>query len=285
MNVAEITVQAGDLSLAVKTWGDPSHPPVLALHGWQDNAATFDRLAPLFPDYYWVVPDLPGHGLSEHRGIAADYGIWQYGVEVMALANALSLDNFLLVGHSMGAGIGGLLAAIYHERIHKLVMLDVIGTMTTTAANSPAQLRESIDKRINHSLRKAGMYATRQAAIKARANNGVSEEGAALLGERGIAESEAGFYWRHDQRLSLRSMMSIGEEQMQVFLAAIQCPVLLITSAGAVQSETVIQERMAMVPRIEREHFQGGHHQHLDGDVDAIAGVMARFLENGAFPG
>ena len=281
MNMADITVQAGDLVLAVKTWGHPDNPPVLALHGWQDNAATFDQLAPLFPDYYWIVPDLPGHGLSEHRGAAADYGIWHYGVEVMALADALDLDKFLMVGHSMGAGIGGLLAATYPERIRQLVMLDVIGAMTTAAANSPAQLRESIDKRITRPLRKAGVYATREAAVKARANNGVSEVGAALLGARGIAGNDAGFYWRHDQRLSLRSLMSLGEEQMQVFLAAIQCPVLLITSARAVQPESEIQARQAMVPRIRRVHFPGGQHQHLDGDVAAIAGAIAAFWEAG----
>ena len=279
MKTSERVIQAGDLPLAIKTWGDPKNQPVLALHGWQDNAATFDRLIPLFPDYYWIVPDLPGHGQSQHRGHAADYSIWHYCVEVMALADALGLEKFILVGHSMGGSIASLLAGSCPERIEKLVLLDVIGTITTPAANSPAQLRESIEKRTRRPLRKAGLYPDRTAAEAARAKVGVTPEAAALLGERGIEAGEEGYYWRHDQRLTLRSLMSLGEEQMAAFLAAITCEVLLVVSKEAVQREEVIRERAALVKRIRTVHFDGGHHQHLDGDVAAIAACMRDFLE------
>lgn len=278
MTPVEHSVTTGDLRLAVKTWGDPKHPAIIALHGWLDNAATFDRLAPLFPGYFWVVPDLPGHGRSEHRGKGAEYSIWNYAVEVIALADAMDLPAFILVGHSMGGGISSLLAGLFPERVRALVLLDVIGTITTPAANSPAQLRLGIEQRVGKPLRRAGLYSTREAAILARVKKGITRDAASLLGERGITESPQGFYWCHDQHLALKSLMSLDGDQMAAFLRAITCPVLLVMSAQAVQGEAEIRERSTLVQDIRVAHLDGGHHQHLDGDVAAIAELIGGFL-------
>ena len=64
----ELTLDLPHLRLAARAWGDPSLPPLLALHGWLDNAASFDRLAPLLCEHFHIVAlDLPGHGRSGHR--------------------------------------------------------------------------------------------------------------------------------------------------------------------------------------------------------------------------
>ncbi|KAG8302741.1 hypothetical protein J6590_025016 [Homalodisca vitripennis] len=50
-----------------KWWGPQDKNPVIAIHGWQDNAGTFDNLAPLLPaDVPFLCIDLPGHGFSSH---------------------------------------------------------------------------------------------------------------------------------------------------------------------------------------------------------------------------
>ena len=48
---AECHWEVHGLRLAGLAWGDPASPPVLCLHGWLDNAASFDALASLLPDY------------------------------------------------------------------------------------------------------------------------------------------------------------------------------------------------------------------------------------------
>lgn len=45
----EVTIPVPWGEIAGKWYGDRSQQPVLALHGWQDNAGTFDRLVPLLP--------------------------------------------------------------------------------------------------------------------------------------------------------------------------------------------------------------------------------------------
>ena len=35
--------------IAAKAWGSHQSPPVLCLHGWLDNANSFDRIIPLLP--------------------------------------------------------------------------------------------------------------------------------------------------------------------------------------------------------------------------------------------
>jgi pimeloyl-ACP methyl ester carboxylesterase len=35
------------LALSAQVWGDDAAPPLLALHGWLDNAGSFALLAPL----------------------------------------------------------------------------------------------------------------------------------------------------------------------------------------------------------------------------------------------
>ena len=63
------------LTLAAQVWGRRGGTPVLALHGWLDNASTFDLLAPLVPECELVALDLAGHGRSGFRSPDALIGL------------------------------------------------------------------------------------------------------------------------------------------------------------------------------------------------------------------
>ncbi|HAS30592.1 MAG TPA: alpha/beta hydrolase, partial [Alcanivorax sp.] len=78
--------------------------PVLALHGWLDNAASFQPLAePL--GHPLVALDFAGHGHSEHRPRHQATHYVDHVRDVLAVADQLGWDRFVLVGHSMGAGV------------------------------------------------------------------------------------------------------------------------------------------------------------------------------------
>jgi len=54
------------LTIACKLWGNPKNPPIVAVHGWLDNANSFDYLAEfLLHDFYFIAIDLPGHVSSD----------------------------------------------------------------------------------------------------------------------------------------------------------------------------------------------------------------------------
>ena len=97
------------LTIAGLAWGRPDAQPVLALHGWLDNAASFSALAPLLEDYYVVALDLTGHGQSSRRSADASYQIWDDLPQLAAVIESLGWQQFAVLGHSRGAIIGGLL--------------------------------------------------------------------------------------------------------------------------------------------------------------------------------
>ena len=59
----EISFQAPWGVITAKAWGPEDGKPFLGLHGWLDNANTFDKIAPLLPENIRLVAmDFPGHG-------------------------------------------------------------------------------------------------------------------------------------------------------------------------------------------------------------------------------
>ncbi len=65
------------LRFAAQQWGDESGRPVLALHGWLDNSASFTPLAPQLRGLNIIALDMAGHGQSCHRPGSAPYNIWE----------------------------------------------------------------------------------------------------------------------------------------------------------------------------------------------------------------
>ena len=91
-------------------WGSSSGTPVLALHGWLDNAASFRRSRLIFRGVQLLALDLPGHGASDHRPQGVRYHLMDYVPAVLEAADALGLASMLIMGHSLGGSIAGLAA-------------------------------------------------------------------------------------------------------------------------------------------------------------------------------
>ena len=104
-------------SLAAEVWGSPGDRPILASHGWLDNAGSFELLAPLLPGCEIVALDLAGHGSSGSRSVDSAYNLWQDVGDLLDVADELAWPRCTLLGHSRGAGISMLFAATFPERV------------------------------------------------------------------------------------------------------------------------------------------------------------------------
>jgi pimeloyl-ACP methyl ester carboxylesterase len=182
--------------------GEPGAPRVLALHGWLDNAASFVPLAAHLPGLDLVCPDFPGHGRSAHLAPGADYSFAAAVHGVLDIADALGWERFALLGHSMGAGIGSLVAAGCPGRIERFVAIEALGALAEVPERTVERLRDAVaatralpDKRLR-------IFPDIATAVRARMQaNGLSEAVARLLVERGLAPVECGFAWSSDPRL------------------------------------------------------------------------------------
>jgi len=270
------------MTLTAKCWGDPESVPLLALHGWMDNAASFDSLAPYLGDYYMVSLDLPGHGFSSHRPLGVRYHILDYVGDVLQVADHLGWERFSLMGHSMGAGIASYVAAVASESIDKLILIDGIGTLTTAAEEAPNLLSESIKDMKKEGQTRLTVYPEMDDAAKARqrAVGIISREAALILCERGMKPVENGYVWKTDPKLRMASAMRLTENMVESFLKKIKAPVLLLTGKESFfQFAELFGNRIGCVKDMEIEEMEGGHHLHLEPEtVEGVATKINEFL-------
>lgn len=280
MQVAEeIKIQAGTLQLAARAWGPSDASPVIALHGWLDNAASFDGLAPFLKNVRLIALDLPGHGFSEHLPPGCFYHYIDYLPRVLAAADALGWERFTLLGHSLGAGIATLLAGIVPERITRLALIEGLGPLSMSPAEAPKQFVKAMRAAKTMDRKRFPHYATRESAIEARKSGGhLSHSSAQTLVDRGLVALPNGFTWRSDPRLTLPSVMRLTEEQVLAFMSNISAPTFLIRAdSGWPVTENFFEQRLACVSGARMETLSGYHHLHLD-EPEPVAELLNGFL-------
>lgn len=266
----EITLATGRGRLAALRSGDPKGPKLLALHGWLDNAASFEPLLPELADVDLVALDLAGHGASEHRATGYDYVYADWVHDVIDVLDSLGWERADLLGHSMGATIASTVAAAAPERVRRLALIEGLGPLGGDAGAAGLRLREAIAARRAYEAR-AGepprRIPTMAAAVTARLMaTPMRVEDAERIVDRNLQATEDGFAWRSDPRLRLPSTLRLNEEAVQSILRAIEAPTLLVAATPSPSYFTPAQRaaRAACVRDLRVEVLEGGHHLHME---------------------
>jgi pimeloyl-ACP methyl ester carboxylesterase len=94
------------VTLNVALAGDPTNPPVFLLHGFPESHRTWREVAPLIEErFFLVMPDQRGFAGSDLPQEVDEYKTDVLIDDVFALAGALGLESFALVGHDWGGAI------------------------------------------------------------------------------------------------------------------------------------------------------------------------------------
>src|SRR5579862_288347 len=99
MITQELTLQSANLNLQAQAWGNPAHTPILALHGWLDNSASFAPLAHALKNYYVLAPDLAGHAHSDHLPANMIYTLETHAMILLSMLEQLPWTSFGIIGH------------------------------------------------------------------------------------------------------------------------------------------------------------------------------------------
>ena len=283
----EITIETPALRLAARVWGPPDGLPVLALHGWLDNAASFDGLAPLLPGVRLVCLDLPGHGRSNHLPPGQPYAFIDTVAQVHAVTLALGWTRFCLLGHSLGAAIAAVFAGAMPARVARLALVEGLGPLTEEPEHAAERLGRALEEEDRKQGKSPPVHASPdEAARRLEASmSRLSRAAAQTLVARGLREVSGGFTWCSDPRLRLPSRLRMTEAQVLAFLRAIACPVLLVRATdGFAFAPRAESARVAALREVTVVELPGGHHVHLDTPApvaEAIRELLAPLLSEG----
>ncbi|MCH2157826.1 MAG: alpha/beta hydrolase [Oleiphilaceae bacterium] len=284
LNYQHFSQQTERLTLAGFHNGQTQGRPVIMLHGWLDNAATFEPMLERLqlegrPVY---ALELPGHGKSQHRDKSAQYHLVDNTIDVLAFVDSISEgSDFDIVGHSMGGIIATLVAASVPERVKHLVLLDSLGPLTDEIENVLPQLKRAVKRASSLRNSKLNVYPTKEVAARARtAGVGkISMPASRLLVERGTIEVEGGWTWSSDPRLLEPSLLRFSEAQVEAIMGGIECPVLLLVGTdGYFKQYEAIKKRLAYIKTLTQHQVDGGHHFHMEGDVALTAQLVGDFV-------
>jgi pimeloyl-ACP methyl ester carboxylesterase len=266
------------LGLAAQVWGADAAPPLLALHGWLDNAGSWALLAPLLAARHRVIAlELPGHGHSDHQPAGAHYHFVDYVRAVLAAIDALGLERCALLGHSLGAGVAALAAAAAPARFDRLLLIEGLGPLGDDGSHTLQRLRDGLQApaTVDRPLR---LFRDIEQAISARTiASGLRADLARPIVERGLQRVAEGWQWRSDPRLTRPSPLRLAETQIHALLRGITAPttLLLAQPATAYLPAGPMQRRVDCVARIQVDHMDGGHHLQLEHPMAVAAWVEA----------
>ncbi len=271
-------VEVNDLQLHYVEWGNPEHPALVLLHGFQSNAHTWDTFSAVMADQYHVLAlDQRGHGDTAWAPQGA-YAPEAFIADIVGFFEALNLAPAHVVGHSMGGRHAAMLAADYPSMVQNMVIVD-----------TPAELPPDILAMFNQQPETddpppVEIFDTFEAVIA----NGMAQYPLTPESELRHANyhnlyrgNDAKWHWRWDPALLIRRRLNRSLQlDLYEYLRRVACPTLLIRGQHSpLLTPAVAQKMLDALPNARLTEIAEAAHTVNADNAEAFNTVTAAFLQ------
>ncbi|PND35131.1 alpha/beta hydrolase [Achromobacter pulmonis] len=270
-------IAVNGLSLRLTEWGPRDGRPLFMLHGIRGYAETFAGIArALQPEFRVLAYDQRGRGASDWDP-ARNYYTDAYVADLAGVADALGLERFDLLGHSMGGIAAIVFAAAHPRRVRRLVIEDAGPAAyegSAGAARIQRELRETPESFADIGAAREYLRALRpsvpEAAREERLRHMLKPDGA------------GGWTWRHDHAGIAATRLDPDPARVVDLwppVAALACPTLVLRGGRSdyLQAATA-RDMAARNPNVAWTEIAGAGHYIHDDQPDAFAQAVGEFL-------
>ncbi|XP_059610976.1 serine hydrolase-like protein [Phlebotomus argentipes] len=296
MDFTEVKISFPWGHVAGKWWGPADVRPILLIHGWLDNAGSFDTLIPLLPKDHvsYLAIDLPGHGLSSHIPEGMVYKCIDYVQLIHRIQKIYEWDKVSLICHSLGGEIGFLYSGIFPDCVDMLVAFDVLKPMTSPDLINfmlEASIQRLTSETTRHLFPESQATYEREEIIKkmqASTFGSLTPDDCEHILVRGVRRSSVHpdrYYFLADNRLKLYHPISFTTENAHQVARHIKSPVLLIgvepksekIFASMRDDDNDVEMMIKENPKIVLKVVPGKHHVHLS-HPERVSEMVSEFI-------
>lgn len=142
------------LKFGLSEINNSSKDTIFALHGFTGSSSDWSTLANQLATRRLIAPDILGHGLSEYPIEPELYEMSISADQLLFVMEHRQIDNFHLVGYSMGGRLALYIATHYPDRVKSLTLVSASPGLKTEAER---EVRRQSDNGLADKIEKNGI--------------------------------------------------------------------------------------------------------------------------------
>ncbi|XP_037823405.1 probable serine hydrolase [Lucilia sericata] len=279
--------------IAGRWYGNRSVRPILALHGWQDNLGTWDRLIPLLPQHIGMMCiDFPGHGRSSKYPNGITYHMIDYVDTILLIMKEYNWKKVSILGHSLGGIIGFIYTSLYPQTVDMLIQLDIIMTPIRSPDYRLKKLVMGTEKllienerleRLNLEEPPSYFYEELEEKLYLGSNKSIEKENCKYLLNRSINASQLNpgkYYFSRDGRIKYYHEFNPTLELIEIMTKRLKSVNHLVIKFN--KSDYIENYMLDLVRKnhlnMEFNEVEGTHHAHLNNPKEVAAKIVPFIL-------
>lgn len=251
------------------TWGSPSAPPVVMLHGLRAYGQWFEDFAEAAAaDFFLIAPDQRGRGWTDWAQ-DGQYDTDAYVADLLQLADNWPLQRFAIIGHSMGGTNAINFAGRFPDRVSALVIVDSAPELDPVGLARIA--RETSNMPQSFDSKSAARAYLRALHVKATERSVDTRLAWALV------EKDGRLIWRLDS--AIFPLKPDPPQRSWTAIAAIECPTLVVRAGDSDLVTAECANRMVQALKHgEGAGVSNAGHMVLEDNPEGFTSVTLPFL-------